>query len=51
MSRRYWNEAVETINKEDLHRLERERLSTQIDYNYHASPFYRAKLDDAGQAW
>ena len=48
MSRRYWNEAVETINKEDLHRLERERLSTQIDYNYRASPFYRAKLDDAG---
>ena len=48
MSRRYWNEAVETINKKDLRRLERERLSTQIDYNYHASPFYRAKLDEAG---
>lgn len=48
MSRRYWNEAVETINERDLHRLERKRLRQQIDYNYHSSPFYRATLDEAG---
>jgi phenylacetate-CoA ligase len=48
MSRRYWNEAVETINEGDLRRLERERLREQIDYNYLSSPFYRATLDEAG---
>jgi phenylacetate-CoA ligase len=48
MSRRYWNEAIETISKEDLRRLERDRLREQIDYNYHSSPFYRATLDAAG---
>jgi len=46
--RRYWNEAIETINERDLRRLERERLREQIDYNYHSSPFYRATLDEVG---
>ena len=48
MSRRYWNEAIETIGEGDLRRLERERLREQIDYNYRSSLFYRATLDEAG---
>lgn len=48
ISRRYWNEAIETIGEEDRRRLELERLREQIDYNYHSSPFYRATLVEAG---
>jgi phenylacetate-CoA ligase len=48
MSRRYWNEAIETIGEGNLRQLERERLREQIDYNYRSSPFYRTTLDEAG---
>jgi phenylacetate-CoA ligase len=48
MSRRYWNEDIETIGANDLRRLESERLGAQIDYNYRTSAFYRGQLDAAG---
>jgi phenylacetate-CoA ligase len=48
MSRRYWNEEIETLDERARRRLERERLREQIEYNYHCSPYYRATLDGAG---
>ena len=45
---RYWNEALETMPPDELRRLEDDRLSEQIAYNHASSPYYRAKLDDAG---
>jgi phenylacetate-CoA ligase len=50
MSRRFWNEQIETIDAAGLRRLETERLRQQIAYNYRASPFYRANLDASGLA-
>lgn len=48
MSRRYWNEEVETLDERSRRQLECERLREQIEYNYQSSPFYRATLDGAG---
>jgi phenylacetate-CoA ligase len=45
---RFWNEGIETLSPPALRRLEDERLSEQIAYDYASSPFYRAKLDGAG---
>ena len=45
---RYWNQALETLPPDELRRLEYDRLSEQIAYNHASSPYYRAKLDDAG---
>jgi phenylacetate-CoA ligase len=46
--RRFWNEEVETLGPVETRRLEDERLREQLAYVYAASPYYRAKLDDAG---
>ncbi len=47
-SRRFWNEAIETLSPEQVRQLESERLREQIAYNHASSDFYRAKLDSAG---
>ena len=44
----FWNEAIETLSPGDVRRLEKQRLTEQIAYNYATSPFYRGKLDSAG---
>jgi phenylacetate-CoA ligase len=44
----YWNREIETMAAVDRKRLESERLREQIAYNYRTSPFYAAKLDEAG---
>jgi len=44
----YWNQEIETMPAEARRRLENERLSAQIAYNYRTSAFYREKLDSAG---
>src|SRR3954447_631523 len=38
------------MSPRDRRRLEEERLNEQIAYDYHTSPFYRARLDAAGVA-
>ncbi len=48
MSRLYWNAAIETMSRDARRRLESERLSAQIAYNYRTSPYYALKLDAAG---
>jgi phenylacetate-CoA ligase len=45
---KFWNEAIETLSPAEVRRLESERLTEQIAYNYATSAFYRAKLDSAG---
>jgi phenylacetate-CoA ligase len=47
-SSRFWNEDIETLSSAEVRRLEDERLAEQIAYDYATSPYYRAKLDDAG---
>ncbi len=46
--KRFWNEGIETLSPAELRRLEDERLAEQIAYDYETSPYYRAKLDEAG---
>lgn len=46
--RRFWNEEIETLAPAQRTRLESDRLREQIAYVYSTSPYYRAKLDDAG---
>ena len=46
--RLFWNEEIETLPPSDVRRLEDARLVEQIAYDYQTSPYYRAKLDDAG---
>ena len=50
MSRRYWNEEVETLPQAEIDRLEVERLPAQLAYMAAASDFFRAKFDQAGLA-
>uniref|UniRef100_A0A831WXE3 Phenylacetate--CoA ligase family protein n=1 Tax=Thermorudis peleae TaxID=1382356 RepID=A0A831WXE3_9BACT len=46
--RRYWNEAMETIDPGRLWRLEDERLRWQLRWVWERSPFYRQKFSEAG---
>ena len=46
--RRFWNEEIETLSAVARRRLEDTRLAEQIAYDYATSPYYRAKLDEAG---
>jgi phenylacetate-CoA ligase len=48
MSRSFWNEAIETLKPDAVRRLENERLSSQIAYNYASSAFFRQKLGSVG---
>ena len=44
----YWNEASECCNRQDLERLQLERLQALVDRLYHQVPFYRSRLEEAG---
>lgn len=46
--RKYFNEAMETIEPEKLARLEAGLLADELSYIYEHSPFYREKWDAAG---
>lgn len=48
MTRRYWNEEVETLSPAALAALEGERLRAQMPYLAATSDFFRAKFDEAG---
>ena len=45
MTRRFWDEALETLTPLAVRRLEDERLTDQIAYDYATSPFFRERLD------
>ncbi len=44
----YWNEACECCGREDLERLQLERLQRLVDRVYRQVPFYRNRLEGAG---
>lgn len=48
MTRRYWNEEIETMAAADRHRLDEARLAEQIAWNHATSAFYRERLEGAG---
>ncbi|HEY7347608.1 MAG TPA: AMP-binding protein [Ktedonobacterales bacterium] len=48
MERRFWDEAIETMEPAALRRLENERLQAQLDAVWARSPFYQAKFAEAG---
>jgi phenylacetate-CoA ligase len=50
MTRRYWNEEIETLPQADIARLEAERLPAQLSYLAANSDFFRAKFDQGGLA-
>ena len=45
---KYWNEEIETMAPEKLHKLEAERLTRQMEYVYRTSPWYAQRFDEAG---
>ena len=46
--RRLWNERIETMPREQLRELQRDRVVRQVAYNYAGSLHYREKMDAAG---
>ncbi|MFT4171871.1 MAG: phenylacetate--CoA ligase [Rhodocyclaceae bacterium] len=47
-TRRYWNEAIETLPRAALEALQLTRLRTHLDFAYRQSPYYKAAFDSAG---
>ena len=47
-SDRYYQPQLETASREELHRLQSERLKKTVARCYNNVPFYRKKLDEAG---
>ena len=48
MTKRYWNEEVETMNREDMRTLQSERLVKQVKHVYENVPYYRDLMDKKG---
>ena len=48
MTRKYWDEAIETASPATIEALESERLRTQMPYVHGTSPYFAAKFDSAG---
>jgi phenylacetate-CoA ligase len=48
VERRFWDEAIETMQPAALRRLENERLQTQLDYVWARSAFYQTRFAEAG---
>ena len=48
MSRKYWDEAIETISREELEVYQLEKLKDQITLAYENSPYYRQSFDEKG---
>jgi phenylacetate-CoA ligase len=49
-TRPLWNEHVERMSADEMRSLQLERLRRQVAYNYERSPYYRARMDEAGVA-
>ncbi|MBE7067213.1 MAG: phenylacetate--CoA ligase [Ruminococcaceae bacterium] len=48
MSKRYWNEEIETMKYEDMRALQSERLVRQVKHVYDNVPYYRDLMDKKG---
>ena len=48
MVKKYWNEDVETMNREDMRTLQSERLVKQVKHVYENVPYYRDLMDKKG---
>jgi len=48
MERRFWNEAVETMSRDELRSLQWQRLKKEMRYIYYNSSFYRQTFKDIG---
>ena len=48
MSRKYWDQSIETISREDLEVYQLERLKEQVKSAYENSPYYRKSFEAAG---
>jgi phenylacetate-CoA ligase len=46
--RKLWNEAIETLSRDEIRALQLEKLKKQVTYNYQNSPFYQKKFDQVG---
>jgi phenylacetate-CoA ligase len=44
----FWNEKMETMPWEEMHKLQLEKLKKQVKYCYDNSEFYRKKIEQAG---
>jgi phenylacetate-CoA ligase len=45
-----WNEQAETMPREELEKVQLQRLQAQVERVYATVPYYRQKMDDAGVA-
>ncbi|NQU15965.1 MAG: phenylacetate--CoA ligase [Desulfobacteraceae bacterium] len=45
---KYWDEALETMSREKLERLQLELLKEELLFSYENSPYYRMALDETG---
>ena len=48
MSKKYWNEEIETISREELEKYQLEKIKEQVKAAYDKSPYYRKSFDEAG---
>ena len=45
---RYWNEEIECMSREDMNKLQDERLVAQVKHVYENVPYYRNLMDEKG---
>ncbi len=48
VERKYWNEAIETMPREELEKFQLEKLKEIIKHSYDNSPYYKRTWDEAG---
>ena len=48
MKRQYWNEAAETTPRDELRKLQWEKLKKQMRYIYDSSSYFKTRFDDIG---
>lgn len=46
--RKYWNEKIETMSREELETLQLERLKEIVKFSYENAPYYKRAFDEAG---
>jgi len=48
MERQYWNETAETMPRDELRKLQWEKLKKQMRYIYDSSSYFKTRFDDIG---
>lgn len=43
-----WNETMECMDRETMHKIQSARLKKTVEYVYHNTPFYRRKMQELG---